>query len=192
MKKPLFTIALILWVVLSYGQNPSMTISHSGLSPYDTLTVFVGDSIDFFHGGGGPHPMTEGWQSGEASTPVPFETVTVTPSNPAETFTINTAGTYYFHCGTFPGNSDNWGMITVVESGSTTEIPENKIDRHKVFPNPVTDILTIEGFNGKGVIFNINGKKVMDVNSSVFDVSDLPKGMYIFKSNNLNTHFIKK
>ena len=86
----LFIIA-ISTSLLSFGQNPSMTISHTGLAPYDTLTVYAGDSIDFIYGGGGSHPMTEGWQSGQSSSPISFPTQTVTSSIPSVTKTPTTA-----------------------------------------------------------------------------------------------------
>tara|TARA_B110000046_G_scaffold6876_1_gene7277 strand:+ start:1089 stop:1664 length:576 start_codon:yes stop_codon:yes gene_type:complete len=185
----LFIIA-ISTSLLSFGQNPSMTISHTGLAPYDTLTVYVGDSIDFFYGGGGTHPMTEGWQSGETSTPIPFTTQTVSSSILSVTFATDTPGTYYFHCGTNPSNSANWGKITVLDSASSG-ITEEQMSRYSVYPNPVTDILTIDGLNHTAKIYNLIGKKVMGVNTSIIDVRSLPKGMYIIKIGGYSSTFIK-
>jgi plastocyanin len=185
----LFT-AILLTSMLSIGQNPSITISHNGLSPYDTLTVYVGDSVDFFYGGGGSHPMTEGWQSGQTSSPISFPTQTVTSSIPSVTFTLDTPGTYYFHCGTNPGNSNNWGKITVLDT-TATEIIETEIVEYKIYPNPSTDVITIEGLNGAAEIYNLIGEKVMDVNSSIINVYDLLKGVYIIKIEEYNATFIK-
>ncbi len=185
----LFT-AILLTSMLSIGQNPSITISHNGLSPYDTLTVYVGDSVDFFYGGGGSHPMTEGWQSGQTSSPISFPTQTVTSSIPSVTFTLDTPGTYYFHCGTNPGNSNNWGEITVLDT-TATEIIETEIVEYKIYPNPSTDVITIEGLNGAAEIYNLIGEKVMDVNSSIINVYDLLKGVYIIKIEEYNATFIK-
>ena len=61
-----------------------------------------------------------------------------------------------------------------------------------VFPNPATDVLTIEGLNGAAEVFDVNGKKVMDITNGTFDVSELSKGTYIVKSEKYNTLFIKE
>jgi len=190
MKKITFITVIILTSIFSFGQNPSMTISHTGLSPSSTLTVFAGEEIDFIYGGGGPHPMTEGWQSGESSTPFEFVTQTVTSSNPLVTFTLE-EGIYYFHCGTNPGNSNNWGMITVL-SNSTTGVEETKIPEYKIYPNPTTDILSINGLAGTVEIFNLSGKQIMKSKSAITDISNLPKGTYIVKVGNWKSKFIKE
>jgi len=189
MKTITFITAILLISILSFGQNPSMTISHSGLSPSSTLTVFAGEEIDFIYGGGGSHPMTEGWQSGESSSPIEFVTQTVTSAIPMVTFTLE-EGTYYFHCGTNPGNSNNWGMITVIPN-SSTGVNDAKIAKYKIYPNPSADILTIEGLIGFAEIFSLNGKKVMDFNTEIIDISNLSKGTYIVKVGDWKSTFIK-
>lgn len=184
----LFT-AIFLASLMSLGQHPSMTISHSGLAPYDTLTIIAGDSIDFIFGGGSTHPMTEGWPATQSSTPVAFTTQTVTSTSTLTTFAINTPGTYYFHCGTNPSNTSNWGKITVL---AATGIKENKAIKYNIYPNPTTDILVIEGLKGVAEIFNLNGKKVMEANSSTVDIKELAKGTYIVKIGEYSSTFIKK
>lgn len=177
--------------LMSFGQNPSMTIAHTGISPSTEMTVNSGDSIDFFYGGGGTHPMTEGWQQGETSTPIPFVTQTVSASVPSVTFSMDTPGTYYFHCGTNPTNSSNWGKITVLDSASAAT-PEGEMIHYTIYPNPVTDILTVEGLSYPAEIYNLIGEKVMDINTSSIDVSTLAKGEYIIKVGDYSTIFIKK
>jgi len=184
----LFT-AIFLASLMSLGQHPSMTISHSGLAPYDTLTIIAGDSIDFIFGGGSAHPMTEGWQSGESSTPIPFPTQTVTSTSTLATFTLNTPGTYYFHCGTNPGNGNNWGKITVLAASGTIE---SRSTQYSIYPNPTTDILVIDGLNGVAEIFNLNGKKVMETTSSAVNIENLSNGTYVIRIGEHNSTFIKK
>ncbi|MDB4089422.1 T9SS type A sorting domain-containing protein [Flavobacteriales bacterium] len=184
-------VILILTSFLSFGQNPSMTISHAGISPNTSLTVSAGDSIDFIYGGGGTHPMTEGWQTGETSTPINFVTRTVSSSVLSLTFVMGIPGTYYFHCGSNPTNSANWGKIIVLDSTSTG-IPEVQMVHYAIYPNPATDILTIEGLKNTGEIYNLIGKKVMDINSPTINVKALPKGKYIVKVGNYSSVFIKK
>ncbi|MBT6030301.1 MAG: T9SS type A sorting domain-containing protein [Crocinitomicaceae bacterium] len=176
--------------VISYGQNPSMTIAHTGISPNSELTVYAGESIDFLYGSGGNHPMTEGWQSGAASTPIPFVTQTVNSSIQSVTFTLDIPGTYYFHCGTNPGNSNNWGQINVLDSTSTG-ITEKQPLSYNVYPNPVSDILTIENFIEEAYIYNIKGEKVFTIQNKSTDISTFPSGVYFVESNELKIKFIK-
>lgn len=189
MKSFLLTISLIITSIICFAQYPSMTIAHTGLAPSDELTVNVGDTIEFIYGSGGSHPMTEGWNSGETSTPVPFETQTVTSANPSKLFTIDTAGVYYFHCGSNPNNSNNWGKITVVGPSSIDEY-ENQII--KIYPNPVAEILNIEGLSENATIIDASGKTVMSQVDSKTDVSDLPAGIYFVETSTARTRFIKK
>jgi len=188
--KKLALIVLCFITTISFGQHPSMTISHSGLAPSNVLTVYEGDLIDFIHGGGGPHPMMEGWESGETSSPIDFESQTVTSGDPLVTFSIDTPGTYYFHCGTNPGNENNWGKIIVLEAG-TTDIPTNQVVEYTVYPNPANETLTIDGFTGTGEIFNLIGEKVMDINSSTININVLPVGLYVIKIGDYRTTFVK-
>jgi hypothetical protein len=115
-----------------------MTIQHSGLTPNDTLWVAPGDTVQFIYGGGGPHPMTSG--HGSKASPIFFPTVTVTSSNTTALFSLDTVGTYLFHCGTNPSNSNNWGTIIVTESASLLE----QKTRVRFYPNPGENFLAFE------------------------------------------------
>lgn len=185
----LFIIALSV-SLMSFGQNQSMTIAHTGLSPNAEITVIAGDSIDFFFGSGGTHPMTEGWQSGESSTPISFATQTVSNTIQSTTFAMDTPGTYYFHCGTNPSNAANWGKIIVLDAAAAGT-PENQLISYTVYPNPATDILTIEGVNQTVEIYNLIGEKVLEVNSSTINISTLPNGEYVIKIGEFSSTFVK-
>ncbi len=125
MTKEIIILTFMLSGVVS--QDAFMNISHQGLQPSSTLTVESGEDITFQYGGGGPHPMTSGWGNGTES-PVFFPTVTVTASNPTEIFTLSESGTYIFHCGTNPGNSNNWGTIIVEEGEPEEEYPNGDVN----------------------------------------------------------------
>lgn len=189
MKNLTITLALIATSSFALAQQ-SMTISHAGLQPESEITVAPGEQIEFIYGGGGPHPMTEGWNSGESSTPVPFETVTVTSSSPSAIFTLDTPGTYYFHCGTNPGNSNNWGKINVVDS--TSSIQQAAIQLPTFYPNPATDQLTIDGDITNTFITDASGKVVITVNANKVDLGGLRPGIYFLKRNDQVSKFIKK
>ena len=193
MKKTILTLALAF--VGTFAMAQEMTIAHTGIATVPTstdksLSVNVGDDITFIYGGGGSHPMTEGWQDGSASTPVPFVTQTVTSLIPTVTFQINTVGIYKFHCGTNPGNSNNWGTIYVADGTTSVETVDN--NPISVFPNPVRDKLTVKGLTESASIYGLNGNKVMYVTNGTFNVTDLAKGTYIVKTAKYNTVFIKK
>ncbi len=56
-----------------------------------------------------------------------------------------------------------------------------------IYPNPTRDIVTIEvqGTNFENAqIFNLQGQKVMETNERMFNISQLPSGIYLVKVNN--------
>ncbi|MDR2207297.1 MAG: endonuclease [Flavobacteriaceae bacterium] len=74
---------------------------------------------------------------------------------------------------------------------------ENIIENNfTIVPNPVKDILTIQGSGFKNSrlaeIYDISGKIVKTFSGNSTDVSDLQKGIYILKVNNQTLKFIKK
>lgn len=195
MKKTLFTLTIALVSSLTFAQNQSMSFSHfEGASP-SQLNVIVGEEIDFFWAGGQTHPMTEGWQTGESSTPVPFQTITVTSANTEAannpvTFTLDQAGTYYFHCATNPSNSNIWGSIVVQEPGVGLE--ESEKTNIGVYPNPAYDFITIRNFDAEASIYDSTGKLILNVTTPIVEISNLSNGLYILESQGVKTQFIKK
>lgn len=191
MKITLITAAFFALSSLTFGQNQSMTIAHSGITPNDVLTVFAGDSIDFIFGSGTTHPMTEGWGSGESSTPVPFVTQTVSSTISSVTFALDAVGTYYFHCGSNPSNEAVWGKIIVLEAGTAETTELNKSNTFSIYPNPVNNILNIKEIEGESSVFDIDGKVVLIITEASTDVSHLDAGIYFIEVNGVRTKFIK-
>lgn len=189
MKKLSITLAVVATATFANAQQ-YMDISHAGIQPSAEITVAPGEDIEFIHGGGGPHPMTEGWGTGEASTPVPFETVTVTPTSPTAIFTLDTPGIYYFHCGTNPGNSSNWGKIIV--SDSTSSVTNVEPAPLTISPNPATTTLTIAGPTEEVKVFDKSGKLVIQATSSELEISHLQPGTYFLSKGDQTSTFIKK
>ncbi len=106
------SIAILFLCAFAFSQDAYMNLAHSpGITPSSTITVIPEQVITFEYGGGGAHPMTS-----DNNSPMYFPTVTVTSSNPIATFSLTDVGTYTFHCGTNPGNSNLWGTIIVEEA----------------------------------------------------------------------------
>lgn len=70
--------------------------------------------------------------------------------------------------------------VEVLEEDKLSVANSNSV-KLKLYPNPVTDILKIEGVNNleKVRIFDMNGKLVKEVKEQVIDVRDLQTGQYI-------------
>lgn len=136
MKKILFAAIVSTLLNAAFAQQ-SITISHQGLSPNDTLIVNINEEIAFIYGGGGPHPMTSG--HGQQASPVFFPTVTVNAGMPSAVFSLSTPGSYWFHCGTNPGNSNNWGVIIVEDQANLNQF----IEGNDVQINFLNGLLTI-------------------------------------------------
>ncbi|MCW3788956.1 T9SS type A sorting domain-containing protein [Plebeiibacterium sediminum] len=83
---------------------------------------------------------------------------------------------------------------------TNTDTSEKDIFTLKVFPNPATDILWVEGYNEMMPIrielFSLNGQKVLDqklINNNTVDISRIKTGIYIYKvtqDNQVNTNKI--
>lgn len=78
-------------------------------------------------------------------------------------------------------------QVTGIENNSNTII--------QVYPNPVKDILRVSGIGNQvsGKIYNYLGELVLEVNTNdgLIDVSSLPNGLYILKSDIGMAKFIK-
>lgn len=178
-------IALAAAPVLGMSQiAATFTVQHSGLAPSDEATVNVGDSIQFIYGGGGPHPMTSGHGTGIES-PTFFPTVTVTAGSPEAFCTLEEPGVYYFHCGTNPGNSNNWGTLNVVDP--TSGLAERPVATWTPTWNASLRQLSLNGSNlpNQVVLVDVSGKLAQSWTLSGGDVTlqvaDLPAGMYILR-----------
>jgi plastocyanin len=187
MKSIVLTLGFAALATAGLAQQ-SMNISHQGANP-DELNVAIGEEITFVFGGGGAHPMTEGWGDGSESTPEPFVTQTVTSSDPETTFTLEVEGIYFFHCATNPGNQMNWAKIIVGEPDGVEEALASALP---VFPNPVVDVLNVEGNLGDAVITDLTGKIVLRNFGSQVAVSALQRGTYIISQGASQTVFVKQ
>ncbi len=97
---------------------------------------------------------------------------------------ISNKGYIYFDSN--PAVITNTVLNTLVASTSigSNEITEGDV---KVYPNPVTDKITIENLqDGRLVITDITGKVIIDQemvnNKAIIDISKYPSGLYILKN----------
>ncbi|MDA0940766.1 MAG: T9SS type A sorting domain-containing protein [Bacteroidetes bacterium] len=162
----------------------SFTVQHSGLAPSDEAVVNVGDTIQFIYGGGGPHPMTSGHGTGIES-PTFFPTVTVTAGSPEAFCTLEEPGVYYFHCGTNPGNSNNWGTLNVVDP--TSGVGEHPVATWTPSWNASFRQLSLNGTSlpSQVMLVDMSGKLAQSWNlvgsNATLQVADLPTGIYILR-----------
>lgn len=112
--------------------------------------------------------------------------------------------TFYMGANAVNGNGGTNGDNAVLDQVTFTEavadtangILNIELEQLSVFPNPVMDILNVSGLDQKDQleIFSINGQRMMlgaESNNSI-DVSVLPTGIYILKTENKVARFLKK
>lgn len=79
----------------------------------------------------------------------------------------------------------SWFDLTIQDGALSTQ--EFQLENVKLFPNPVTDVLTIEANSSieKVEVFNLLGQRIKELNlgsnTKTVDMSDLSKGMYLIQ-----------
>jgi hypothetical protein len=86
------------------------------------------------------------------------------------------------------------GYQKILFAESNTGIEELGISSFFVFPNPVSNILYIQGVDENAAleVFNLTGKSVIKEKGTELDVTSLNQGTYILRINNQYVKFIKK
>ncbi len=85
--------------------------------------------------------------------------------------------------------TDPFTIAQVVEysKSQTFDIPENKLDRLSVFPNPAKDIIQLAGYNALQKldyeVYGLSGKLIKEghLEQQSLDISTFKKGIYILK-----------
>jgi len=82
----------------------------------------------------------------------------------------------------------NWSNIDFGTSFNgdcdNLSVDEFLVDQIQVFPNPTSDIITIQNLNGQSFyyeLYDASGKELMKTNLNAIDVSNLNSGMYFLK-----------
>ena len=97
--------------------------------------------------------------------------------------------------GEFGMNTPAYVAIDNINWEAPVGISESIQNDYQVYPNPVNDVLTIEGPTGIITVTNINGKlisKGMHTMQSNVDFSELPNGVYMVNMSTSNGTVTKK
>ena len=201
MKKLVLTLAFTISVTIAMAQTTHQVTNQSLSYVPQTITVNVGDTVEFKVGS--THPTLEvsqaTWQADGTTALAGGFSV---PSGNGKVY-IATAKTYYYVC----TNHVSAGMKGTIVAQGTVGQEENKLVEIEIFPNPVGEVLNfslnLDVDLKAATIYDLSGKavKTLDLTSSTdqvrsFDISDLTAGSYILKIENGNTakeiRFVKK
>ncbi|MCG8410143.1 MAG: T9SS type A sorting domain-containing protein [Bacteroidales bacterium] len=89
--------------------------------------------------------------------------------------------------------------FTIYTAKDVNGIDEINLDKNinlKIYPNPTSTTLTVDGIDGEFIIYNIQGQELLRTNENTIDVSQLYQGTYILKvvynNKSLTKTFIKQ
>lgn len=119
-----------------------------------------------------------------------------------DNLTAPSAGTYYFVIylksvtppATLPLTASIRFYATSLTENTPTNISNLSSSAPKVYPSPAYNTISISQTKGKVSIYSITGscvKSINEYNGGNLDISDLPKGTYILKTNTSTSKFIK-
>jgi plastocyanin len=187
MKKSLPLALLILFSVITTGMCTTWTINNSGLTfTPDTITIVFGDEVNFSLES--THDVLEvSQETWDANGTTALESGFSLPFGGGSVSTTQlSVGTHWYVCTVHAST----GMKGVIIVESATDIPESRPeDRVSFYPNPVTDILTIESnqdFLGSTFSFSdLTGKLILsghiNEESVSIDVSSFKTGIYFLQ-----------
>ena len=175
------TTLLLFFTLISFGLSAQTTHNlgwaNDGSSNNQSITIGQGDTIIWTWGSGthnlratsGTEPLNSGYSTGAGNT---------------FTYTFNQVGSTDYVCDPHAGNMN--GTVTVT---STAGITENKLLSFDIFPNPVSDVLTIQLPTGTEKaevgVFDYTGKlvtsKTITSNDNSIDVQKLSNGIYLIR-----------
>jgi len=133
-----------------------------------------------------------------------FQMVTLSANGTETTYAVSDVQKVVFASNTMTvkmkagADATNITCIKFTESTATgvkNVKPESSIS---VFPNPVTDMLSVKGVKKDAIIYlyNMNGALLQTVtsqeNATNINVSSLQQGIYLLRINNMIIKFIKK
>ena len=168
--KKLFIILLIA-PVIGYGQT-----THYYDWGYNKvnqqINIELGDTVKWTWVGSGNHNListsgTESFDSGFGGAGKTFS------------HTFNSEGSTNYVCSPHAGNM--FGTVNV--SNSLSLSPNTKNSHIKIYPNPTTSIVTLQGGKQYDIeVYTLQGKKVMALRGNTIDMSHLSSATYIVKA----------
>ena len=177
MKKILLLFFTIISLALSAQTTHNLGWANDGSSDNQQITIEVGDTI-IWTWGAGTHNLraTSGTES--------FDSGYFTGAGNTFTYTFNQVGSTNYVCDPHAGNMN--GTVTVT---STAGITKNNLLSFDMYPNPVSDMLTVQLPTGtekaEVSIFDYTGRlvfsKTISSNDNSIDVQSISKGIYIIR-----------
>ena len=192
MKKTLLLFFTMISFTLSAQTTHNLDWANDGSSNNQQITIDVGDTI-IWTWGSGTHNLraTSGTES--------FDSGYFTGAGNTFTYTFNQVGSTDYVCDPHDGNMN--GTVTVT---STAGISENNLLSFEMYPNPVSDLLSIQLPTGtekaEVSVFDYTGRlvssKTISSNDTAIDVQKISKGIYMIRvaaNNKIGVQrFIKK
>ena len=177
MKKTLLLFFTIISFTLSAQTTHNLDWANDGSSNNQQITIDVGDTI-IWTWGSGTHNLraTSGTES--------FDSGYFTGAGNTFTYTFNQVGSTNYVCDPHAGNMN--GTVTVT---STAGITKNNLLSFDMYPNPVSDMLTVQLPTGtekaEVSIIDYTGRlvfsKTISFNDTSIDVQSISKGIYIIR-----------
>ena len=177
MKKTLLLFFTMISFVLSAQTTYNLDWANDGSDAGQALTIEVGDTVEWTWGAG-THNLVS--TSGVETFDSGYESFGFVWSH---TFTL--VGSTDYVCTPHAGNM--YGTITV--TGSTAGISENNLLSFEMYPNPVSDLLSIQLPTGtekaEVSVFDYTGRlvssKTISSNDTAIDVQKISKGIYMIR-----------
>ena len=177
MKKTLLLFFTLFSIALSAQTTHNLGWANDGSSDNQQITIEVGDTI-IWTWGAGTHNLraTSGTES--------FDSGYFTGAGNTFTYTFNQVGSTNYVCDPHAGNMN--GTVTVT---STAGITKNNLLSFDMYPNPVSDMLTVQLPTGtekaEVSIIDYTGRlvssKTISSNDTSIDVQSISKGIYIIR-----------
>ena len=177
MKKTLLLFFTLFSFALSAQTTHNLGWANDGSSDNQQITIEVGDTI-IWTWGAGTHNLraTSGTES--------FDSGYFTGAGNTFTYTFNQVGSTNYVCDPHAGNMN--GTVTVT---STAGITKNNLLSFDMYPNPVSDMLTVQLPTGtekaEVSIIDYTGRlvssKTISSNDTSIDVQSISKGIYIIR-----------
>lgn len=177
MKKTLLLFFTLFSFSLSAQTTHNLGWANDGSSDNQQITIEVGDTI-IWTWGAGTHNLraTSGTES--------FDSGYFTGAGNTFTYTFNQVGSTNYVCDPHAGNMN--GTVTVT---STAGITKNNLLSFDMYPNPVSDMLTVQLPTGtekaEVSIIDYTGRlvssKTISSNDTSIDVQSISKGIYIIR-----------